>query len=156
MFDDDEWGDTVNTPTWGSNGLASRYSPSSTSIGVGGAYIPNSMDLQLHSEIDNLTGYNRPTDMVSTSTSLPAIGDGGSFMDGMGDFLGDAKGLLSDKDFMSGMTSVGEFGLGLANYFAQKPVLDAQLNALKQNTRFAAEDQARRDRTAANFDRALS
>lgn len=67
----------------------------------------------------------------------------------------DTKNLLSNKNFMSGLTGVGQLGLGLAQYMAMKPMYEEQLKGLKQNRQFAAEDQARRNRTATNFDKAL-
>lgn len=70
--------------------------------------------------------------------------------------LGDTKNLLSDRSFMSGLAGVGQLGLGLAQYLSMKPVYKEQLAGLKQNRQFAAEDQARRDRTAANFDKVLT
>lgn len=66
------------------------------------------------------------------------------------------KGVLGNESFMKGAMGVGQLGLGLAQYFQNKPILEEQLKGLKQNRQFAAADQQRRDTTAANFDRALT
>ena len=66
-------------------------------------------------------------------------------------FLGNGKieegkgllGAVSNPYLMQGITGLGSLGLGLANYFQQKPLLEAQKNALNQNIAFAKEDQAR-------------
>ena len=61
------------------------------------------------------------------------------------------KGLLSDKNFMSGLQGVGTLGLGLANYMTMKPVYEEQLKGLKQNRQFAAENQQNRKNIASDL-----
>lgn len=58
---------------------------------------------------------------------------------------------LGDKDFMAGALGIGQLGLGLANYFQQKPLLEAQLDAYKQNTAFMKQEQDRRNKNIASF-----
>ena len=76
------------------------------------------------------------------------LGGGKSFWDG-------TKEVLKDNNIMRNIAGIGSLGLGLANYFAMKPMYEAQLKGLKQNIAFAKQDQERRNRTASNFDRAL-
>ena len=63
----------------------------------------------------------------------------------------ETKSLVSNKDFMLGAKSLGQLGLGLANYLSMKPVYEEQLKGLKQNREFAAADQARQDTSRSNF-----
>lgn len=92
-------------------------------------------------------GTNLTNEALASNTNLDVGADGS--------FFGGIKGGLQNKDLMSGITGMGQLGLGLANYFTMKPVYDEQLKGLKQNRQFAQADQARRDTTRANFDKAL-
>lgn len=56
-----------------------------------------------------------------------------------GDMWKGTKGLLSDKDFMAGVTGAGQLALGLANYLEMKPLLQEQLGTLRQNRQIAQE-----------------
>jgi len=71
----------------------------------------------------------------------------GGFMEGIKDGLG-------NEALMGGIMGAGQLGLGLANYLSMKPVYEEQLAGLKQNRQFAADDQARQQRTRTNFDNA--
>jgi hypothetical protein len=81
-------------------------------------------------------------------------GNVGSSIDGVSthpSFWDSTKELLGDKNFMSGALGLGQLGLGLASYLQQKPILDAQLKAYKQNTAFAKQEQDRRNKNIASF-----
>lgn len=93
---------------------------------------------------------------VQTAPMLPGIDPTYTQEPGAdGSFWGGLKNTVGDEGFMKGAMGIGQLGLGLANYFTMKPVYEEQLKGLKQNRQFAQADQARRDTTRANFDKAL-
>ena len=55
-------------------------------------------------------------------------------------------GTITNAPLMQGLTGLGNLGLGLASYFQQKPLLEAQKNALNQNIAFAKQDQDQKRR----------
>lgn len=66
-----------------------------------------------------------------------------------GGLLSGAKDLMSNRDFMSGAMGLGQLGLGLANYFQQKPLYEEQLKGLRQN-RDIQKDRYQRSKASAN------
>lgn len=52
---------------------------------------------------------------------------------------------------MGGLTGIGQLGLGLANYFQNKPILEEQLKSLKQYNAITAENQQNRKNIASDL-----
>lgn len=133
-----------------SNGLASTYSKPTSSYGNWNANTQSydlgtkSLDaLNTTGMFDN--GYKLPGQLASaTSYTPPTTGAESSLWD-------DAKGLLSNENFMTGALGVGQLGLGLANYLQMKPLYEEQLKGLKQNRQFAAENQQNRKNIASDL-----
>jgi hypothetical protein len=80
-------------------------------------------------------------DMVDTGAVRPADSD--SMFGDIGNMLGS----LSGQDWMD----VGRFGLGLASYFNEKKLADAQVDALRTNIAGAKASQDRINKTAESW-----
>ena len=93
--------------------------------------------------------------LSETETVQPSLNPSTSKLGGGKSFWDSTKEVLKDNNIMRNIAGIGNLGLGLANYFAMKPMYEAQLKGLKQNIAFAKQDQERRNRIASNFDRAL-
>jgi len=94
---------------------------------------------------------NTPNYGVTTGTGsdfASKAGTEGGFMEGLTSTLG-------NRDLMSGLTGVGQLGLGLANYLQMKPMYEEQLKALKQNIDIQKDRYESKQRAGENFDNAL-
>lgn len=100
------------------------------------------------------SSYSGPTPSVETDT--PFYGKIGS-LDSNGNYTGGEglAGFLGNAKLMSTLTGLGSLGLGVANYFQNRGLLDKQKEGLAQNIAFAKEDQDRQRtnrQSAANYE----
>jgi hypothetical protein len=125
-----------------SAGSSSGYSSTTGGMFENGAYQPSNFD-----KLAMSGNYTKPElesfykDMVGTGAVTPA-GSDSMFGD-----IGNTLGSLSGQDWMN----VGRFGLGLANYFNQKKLADAQVDALRTNIAGAKASQDRINKTAESW-----
>lgn len=78
------------------------------------------------------------------------LDDNGNYTGGSG-----IAGVVNNASLMKNLTGLGSLGLGLANYFQNKGLLDLQKRGLEQNIAFANEDQSRQRtnrQSAANYE----
>lgn len=85
-----------------------------------------------------------------------AWGEAGT-LDANGNYTGGSgiSGVINNASLMKNLTGLGSLGLGLANYFQNKGLLDLQKKGLEQNIAFADEDQTRQRtnrQSAANYE----
>lgn len=73
-----------------------------------------------------------------------------------GDWWGETRKLLGDKDFMSGALGLGQLGLGLANYFQMQPMYEQQLKSMKLQNRLAKEADQRQKATRTGLASAIA
>lgn len=81
------------------------------------------------------------TTQYDTSQSL--LGNAGTDIVGSGNWWDSTKNPLGDKNFMSGALGLGRLGLGLAEYFQQKPLLEENLKGAKLQNKLATEEASR-------------
>jgi len=146
---DDEYGDLLGTSTVVDpfKNYSKPIKPKTSSVGtVGGSMVNGAYQDTFSKNVSNMSIPEAKTfysGLAAEGRVAPA-GSTTSGAGGMFDFLG-------DEGFMSGALGVGELGLGLANYFAMKPLYKEQLKGLKQNRQFAAADQATQDAARTGF-----
>ena len=93
------------------------------------------------------TGSNFASKAGTESGFASKAGTESGFMEGLTSTLG-------NRDLMSGLTGVGQLGLGLANYLQMKPMYEEQLKALKQNRGIQKDRYESRQRAKENFENA--
>jgi hypothetical protein len=148
---DDEYDFLNNSPI----GLGSLFGKSSTDSAkkyvdtIGNVYDKNGM-LKEQSGFDKLTRSGDYTkaqleDIYKGMTAAGVVKPAGS--DSMFGDIGNMLGSLSGQDWMD----VGRFGLGLASYFNEKKLADAQVDALRTNIAGAKASQDRINKTAESW-----
>jgi hypothetical protein len=156
-------GDTTNTVNTLPDYLKKDYVTSAFLKDMGETYgFPSTQEL-----VSSYQPVGTNSVLAPTTTSALANTDEPGFLselwgntgklDANGNYTGGSgvSGVLNNAGLMKSLTGLGSLGLGLANYFQNKGLLDLQKKGLEQNIAFANEDQARQRtnrQSAANYE----